>query len=290
LLAFYEALAAEHRAVIAERATGRLAEAARILESRHVQGETSGYERVRVELEAEVARSELRVARAEAQTQRAELALLLGLSFRTLELRGSFATDPRAPTTAAGVPVSPPAGRRPQSRPERRSVRLTRSAARQAIAAGDSAASAWIPNVSLSGGLRIRQTDETQYGYVAGVAVSLPLFAHGQDVRAEAKAVASLLDAQAAAAERDAGLEALRAEQDVRSMRSELATFAEQTSERLERMLRGAESGYREGERTILELLDAQRTQTEIDRRRLDLELAAKRAEISLRAARGEFE
>jgi len=55
-------------------------------------------------------------------------------------------------------------------------------------------------------------------------------------------------------------------------------------------LVRAAESGYREGERSVLELLDAERARAEVEGRRLDLSLAEKRADIVLRAARGELE
>ncbi len=53
---------------------------------------------------------------------------------------------------------------------------------------------------------------------------------------------------------------------------------------------RAAQSGYREGERSIMEFLDARRVRSTILLRRLELLRSLKRGEIKLRAARGEFE
>ena len=76
-----------------------------------------------------------------------------------------------------------------------------------------------------------------------------------------------------------------------------LQTRMEQARERgelknqlLERLQRAAESGYREGQRSVVELLDAQRTHTRVALRRLELLHAARGAQVALRAATGEFE
>lgn len=280
LLAFYDALAAERRAEIAGQAVTRLDEAARVLGRRHEQGAASGYERTRLELEAELARSDLRQAEARARTARAQLALVLGLDAGQLVLGGSLETSaPGAapPATSDELPKS------------RWSSLLDRSVAE----AGDARAHArraWIPLVSLSGGLRVADAGEARYGYVAGISMDLPFFSRGRDARAEARARERLALARAHAAEQTARRELLGAQQELTAAREELGRFAEATHERLALLERAAESGYREGERSLVELLDAQRARTAVDLRRLDLELAARRAEIALRAARGELE
>lgn len=301
LILFYDALAADRRVEIAARTVGRLDEAARVLGRRHAEGTSSGYESTRLELEAELARSELRQAEARAAAARAELALVLGLepapgqaqaqaqaqalgagqgqaqgSGAGLVLAGSLAT--RDPGAFAGAP------------PERRSSSLLRASAARARDAGDAARWAWVPLVSLSAGLRMAEAGETRYGYVAGVSLDLPLFSRGQDVRAEAGAAERLALARAAAAERTATRAQLAAEQALALAQGELARFEQATGDRLQTLERAAESGYREGLRSIVELVDAQRARTSVELRQLELALAAKRAEIELRAARGEFE
>lgn len=297
LILFYDALAADRRVEIAARTVARLDEAARVLGRRHAEGTSSGYESTRLELEAELARSELRQAEARAAAARAELALVLGLepaagqtqgqaqgagqgqaqgSGAGLVLAGSLA--PRVPGAFAGAP------------PERRSSSLLRASAARARDAGDAARWAWVPLVSLSAGLRMAEAGETRYGYVAGVSFDVPLFSRGQDVRAEAGAAERLALARAAAAERTATRAQLAAEQALALAQGELARFEQATGDRLQTLERAAESGYREGVRSIVELVDAQRARTSVELRQLELALAAKRAEIELRAARGEFE
>lgn len=303
LILFYDALAADRRVEIAAGTVARLDEAARVLGRRHAEGTSSGYESTRLELEAELARSELRQAEARAAAARAELALVLGLEPAPgqaqtqaqgqvqaqgagqgqaqghgagLVLAGSLAI--RDPGAFAGAP------------PERRSSSLLRASAARARDAGDAARWAWVPLVSLSAGLRMAEAGETRYGYVAGVSFDLPLFSRGQDVRAEAGAAERLALARAAAAERTATRAELAAEQALALAQGELARFEQATGDRLQTLERAAESGYREGLRSIVELVDAQRARTSVELRQLELAIAAKRAEIELRAARGEFE
>ncbi len=58
---------------------------------------------------------------------------------------------------------------------------------------------------------------------------------------------------------------------------------------KLKRLQRTVEGGYREGVRTIVEVVDARRARTAIQIRGLELALAAKEAELALRAAQGDF-
>jgi outer membrane protein TolC len=293
LILFYEALAADRRVEVAARTVSRVDEAARVLGRRHAEGTSSGYESTRLELEAELARSELRQAEARAAAARAELALVLGLepgegpapgqaqaqaqgSGAGLVLSGSLAT--RDPGALAGAA------------PERRSSSLLRASAARARDARDAARWAWVPRVSMSAGLRVAEAGETRYGYVAGVSFDVPLFSRGQDVRAEASAAERLALARVAVAERAAGRAELAARQALALAQAELARFEQATADRLQTLERAAESGYREGVRSIVELVDAQRARTSVELRQLELALAAKRAEIELRAARGEFE
>lgn len=296
LLGFYDAIAAGHRAEIAARAVASLDEAARVLGRRHEQGTASGYELSRLELEAELARSELRQAEAGAQAARVELALMLGIDPAELTLGGSLAVA--APGPAAPEPAPSPVGSGAPRRahassdtlPETPWSRLLATSVAEARAARDHARRAWIPELSVSGGLRRVDAGETRYGYVAGVALGLPLFSRGRDARAEARARERLVLAHAHAAELAARRALARAETELARALGELGSFDEATRERLERLSRAAESGYREGERSLVELIDAQRARTAVALRRLELELEAKRAEVALRAARGELE
>ena len=75
-------------------------------------------------------------------------------------------------------------------------------AARRVIAAAHDATrslgAAWVPQVTVSGGLEVAHApDTTAVGYVASLGIELPTAARGQDVRADARAIASLAAARA---------------------------------------------------------------------------------------------
>ena len=128
------------------------------------------------------------------------------------------------------------------------------------------------------------------YGYIVGVSIDLPLFDRGQALRAEARAQRSLAQARSEALARAIDSDITGARATFRSARQELERFESQTSSQVERMLTAAQSGYREGARSIVELVDAQRAQAEVAERRLCLLGAAKRAEARLRAAAGDLQ
>jgi cobalt-zinc-cadmium efflux system outer membrane protein len=275
---FYAALAAQRRVQIAAAAAERLSQAARVLARRFEEGTASGYDRTRIELEAELGRSELREAEAQAAADEIELAAWLGLPEGPLALNGGLElqADRGAQPGSAGVP---------------RSLALASKAVAEAQRAQDSAGSAWLPALSATGGLKMTHAQsETAYGYVAGVTLDLPLLAHGQDVRAHASARARIASSQQEVLARGTQIAARRAAVELAAARSELAAFTAATGERVQQLERAAESAYREGQRSVLELLDAQRASLAVELRKLALALAAKRAEAALRAARGEFE
>jgi cobalt-zinc-cadmium efflux system outer membrane protein len=240
-----------------------------------------------VELEAELARSAFNEARAQAAALHAALALRLGVDAASLALAGTLSPAP-APLAPRGPDAADDAGA--VAGDTRPSLRHARAAAAHARDAGDAAGSAWVPPLTVTGGLRLRTTDEVRYGYVAGLAVDLPLFGRGQGLRAEAAARAREADALGLAATRAARIDAARAEAALGAALAELARFERETGERVERLLRAAESGYREGQRSVVELLDAERARAAVEGRRLDLALSARQAEIAARAARGELE
>ena len=273
LSVFYQLLGERERARIEQRAVDRLAEAARIVSRRKSEGTASGFDQVRVEIEAELATSRLRQTRARAGRLRAELALLCGLDPASLEVSGELASPSRSPETGAS-----------------RSLRLLREAQRHAADAAGASTWSWVPTLSIGGGPRIVRTDETRAGYVVGLSIELPIFSRGQALRARAAARRRLAGARAAAAERSTRIGVAAATRALSDATQEAARFERATGDRLERLERAAASGYREGRLSIVELLDARRAETAVAERRLELALASKRAELALRAAQGELE
>jgi cobalt-zinc-cadmium efflux system outer membrane protein len=277
LATFYAALSADLRVAIERQSAVRLREFVRVLNRRQEEGTASGYERTRLEIELELAESDLRRAESEADALRTDLMLLLALEAPPSELRGALT-------------VSTPPSQGERSTRQLPSVAMTQASAREARAAVENASSAWVPSVTVQGGLRTTNGDASRYGYLAGVVLDIPVFSRGQDLRSLARAQEQLARARRQASERASRAEAVRAAQRLSRAQRALARFSEATGDRLERLGRASEAGYREGTRSITELLDAERARAEVERERLELLSAVKAAELALRAARGEFE
>lgn len=279
--AFWDAVAEAARVVIAERAQTTLAEADRVMTRREAEGTVSGYERARLALAAELARSQVAEARIRERLARARLGAIVDpTADEPPTVAGNLATG--APTDRASA-IERALRTRSELAEAARSVRL-------ASAATDSAATAWLPTLTVVGGWNAERAGNVdEHGFVAGVELELPFFSRGQDVRGESAA---------AAREARLRLEGLRARvaSEVRiaaerllAARAERARLDAAVAPHLETLSRATTSGYREGERTLLELVDAQAALADVEARRLELALEAKRAEVALRLAMGEL-
>lgn len=282
VLVYYDVVLAERRAEVLARSVENLEEAARVLERREAAGAASGYESTRLGIASELSRSHLAEARGALESAKARLAALLGVRAELLHVGSALhlISESDAAALARGRGES------------RRAVQQTRESLRLADEAEDRADWAWVPALELVGGMK-RANDvgaEDGHGYVLGVSLGIPLFDHGQAERAQAKAQRALAVARSEALSRTIAADMQSALASFRTARAELARFESRTSGQIEALLAAAQSGYREGERSIVELLDAQRAQTEVSERRLDLLGTAKRAESRLRAAAGDLQ
>lgn len=281
VLGYYEVVLAERRVEVLSQAVANLEEAARVLARREAAGSASGYESTRLSIASELSRSHLAEARGALTAARARLAALLGVRPESLRVSTGLefmaASDEAALVRGGGE--------------SREAVRQTRDSLRLAGEAEDRADWAWLPTVELGGGMKRANNlgAASGYGYVIGVSLNIPLFDHGQAQRQQAEAQRSLATARSEALTRTIGAEVQNALATYRTAREELSRFEAQTSGQIDALLAAAQSGYREGERTIVELLDAQRAQTDVAERRLSLLGSAKRAEARLRAAAGDL-
>ncbi len=276
VLAYYDVVLAEQRLGVLRESVENLDEAARVLASREAAGTASGYETTRLAIARELSQSQLAEARGSLEGAKASLAALLGVRSESLRVSSSLTLLSTRDDLVKGA--------------SRAAVRQARASQRLANEAEDRAKWAWLPTLQLTGGVKHVNNLGGGYGYVAGVSLSLPIFDHGQAVRAEARAQNKLAAARAEALTRTIAADVVRAQTTYRVARQELKRFETQTSGQIEALLTAAQSGYREGERSIVELLDAQRAQTDVAERRLSLLGTAKRAEARLRAAVGELQ
>jgi outer membrane protein, heavy metal efflux system len=280
VLAYHDVILATRRVEVLSQSVAHLEEAARVLAHREAAGAASGYESTRLSIASELGRSHLAEARGGLASARARLAGLLGVEAESLRVSTSMTliSASEAAALARGGGTS------------RQAVRYARESQRLAGEARDRASWAWLPTLELGGGLKRVSDLGGGYGYTVGVSLSIPIFDHGQSLRAEAQAQQALSTARSEALARTLSAELQSALATFRAARQELERFESRTSGQVEALLTAAHSGYREGTRSILELLDAQRAQTEVTERRLRLLGTAKRAEATLRAAAGDLQ
>jgi len=279
VFAYYDVVIGELRITVREEQARQLDEAARVLRKREKAGTVSGYESTRLAIASEIARSQLAETRGSLLAAKARLAGLLGIT-----------VDSLAVDTTLSVAALPSETALAQGGATDRDVAAHARDAQDAAAAAQArAAWTWLPAIQLEAGLNLESEFETRHGYVAGLSLSVPVFDRGQGVRAEAAAQVALARTRAAAWTRSVQSDLASAYADYTTTRAELQRFDAATAEAAETLLLAAQSGYREGERSIVELLDAQRSRTEVRDRRLELLAAAKRAEARVRAAAGDL-
>lgn len=280
LTVFYQFMGHQRREVIEAQALERLSEAARVVRRRREEGSVSGYDQSRIEIEEELAASALRQTQAGTERLRGELASLLGRVASEVEFVGSLEAD-------TGLVLQ---STEKSDQESRTSQRLLRSAVESAGAARRAASWSWLPGLVLSGGPLLSSVQRDREGYKVEVALEVPLFSRGQELRARADARQRQAQARVEAGSRAGHRERSLARVRLVAAREEALRFAETTGERIERLERAARSGYREGALSLVELLDVQRTRTQLELRQLELSLALKEAEVALRAARGDYE
>jgi cobalt-zinc-cadmium efflux system outer membrane protein len=281
LFAYYDVVLAERRIEVLSQSVANLDEAARVLVKREAAGTVSGYESTRLAIASQLVQSQLSEAHGLLEIAKARLAPLIDLPAHSLRVR----VDLSLISSDQGATLAESKG---QSRP---GVQQARESHRLASEAEDRASWAWLPTLELGAGLKRASNfnAESGYGYAVGVSLDVPLFDRGQAERAQAQAQRALASARSDALTRTTERDVAIALATFRSARQELERFDAHTSAQVEALLTAAKSGYLEGERTIVELLDAQRAETEVAERSLTLLGTAKRAEAQLRAATGDL-
>ncbi len=275
LVLFYSLIALDRRVNIEAAHLKNLDEAAQIVDRRKAEGTASGYDQARLKLEVEMARSLFQQSTARQTRYRSVLAHLLGIDSRTPEFAGDLKLRPiRTDET-------------PQNRKLLQDLERATGHAQNALS---STSMDWIPEISMTGGPIVAHGETYQIGFVAGVSAELPFFSRGQELHALADA--RLMEARARVEEeaRDIQLRELDAKMNLEMAREEVESFEQRTAGQTETLQKAITSGYTEGQRTLIELLDARRTTTALALHHLALMVEAKQAELSLREARGEFQ
>jgi outer membrane protein, heavy metal efflux system len=260
--------------------TGRasLARAVEIARQRGKAGDASGYQVQRFELELATHDDELTTARIDLQRLRIQLAALVGRPGE-LDASATLALPAQLPALDALLAKS-------MSRADLRASQLRAESASQRFAAGGRG---WVPMPTLMfGAMTADLGDQTGTGYVAGLSLTFPIFDRGQAERARASADRNAATATSRVLEREIP-SAVRIAYATLVARVDQARKLETDQiARLDVILRAAETAYREGNASVVELLDAHRAARAVRVRALELRYQVARDKRDLELAVGQ--
>lgn len=277
--AFAETLQRDRSRDAARRWLERIEAAAQVAARLAQAGEVSGYDRRRIEREAQTARARLAAAAADAARSREALAALAGKRAEDVaQLAGELLPQapPELDVALAGL----------QRRPELASLLAQAEAFERERRA---AARGWIPDLTVGvGHKRVTEAAGSDNGVIVGVSVAIPLFDRGQAAEQKSRAQGSTLRAEHAL-RLDRAQAALRGVwRQAGELRAAAAAFRGEALAGSRELSRIAEAAYGAGEASLLELLDAYRAELDAETTELDLALRARLARIELDSLAGD--
>lgn len=259
-------------------ARAALARAVDIARQRSKTGAASGYEVQRFELELASHDDEIASAQIELRRVRTQLAILVG--------RGGELDAAGALELPANVPARESLLAKANERGDLRAARLREQSARQRESA---AGRSWVPVPTLMGGaMTADMGSETGTGYVAGLSLSIPIFDRGQGDRARATAERHLAAAEARWLERRIPSNVQVAHATLVARIAQAQQVATAQVDRLDTILGAAETAFREGNASVVELLDAHRAARTVRLRALELRHQVARDKRELELAVGQ--
>jgi len=275
--AFLDLLAAQEREAVLADTWVSLDELTGILKAREREGESSGFDLLRVERELAAIAAERIVARGQVAVLRIHLGVLVALPAEELVAEGDLqATAPLIPLDRALLAADARGDLAALDSEANRLETLSKAAGRRIV-----------PDLALVAGNKTTRIDGfgEESGPIVGLALSLPVFDPG---RRSSRALA--VDGTLARARREALAQRARAE--VRAAHAEAGSRreAEQvyaTAGDPAALVAMARAAYEAGEMRILDLVDAYRTVLESRLNTIDLRAAARRAETRLARAIG---
>ncbi|MEZ4398821.1 MAG: TolC family protein [Kofleriaceae bacterium] len=254
-----------------------LARAVDVVRKRGAAGASAGYDVQRIELELAAYDDLLASADGDMAATRARLGALLGVA--AVEPVSDLALPPEPPPIAGLLAGAVEA---------RGDHRAAAARAASATARLRLAERGWIPDLGVvAGAMATDGSGGGAIGVTLGVSLSLPVFDRGQGIAAQARAAHQLATAEqqwlgVAVPAQIAGARAALVRLRAQAVQLDAAQLA-----RLAPLLRAAETGYREGEAGIVELLDAYRVARAVRLRELELRRDARLAELDLWHALG---
>lgn len=257
---------------------GALVRAVEIARERGKTGAASGYEVQRFELELAAHDDELASAQIDLRRARTQLATLVGRNGE-LDATGALELPQTVPSIDALLAKA-------NDRGDLRAATLREQAARQRESA---AGRGWVPQPTLmAGAMTADMGTSTGTGYVAGVSLSIPIFDRGQGDRARAGADRHLADAESRWLQRQipTGVQLAHGTLVARIAQAQQVMTAQ--VERLDTILGAAEASFREGNASVVELLDAHRSARTVRLRALELRHQVARDKRELELAVGQ--
>ncbi|NJD06146.1 MAG: TolC family protein, partial [Methylococcaceae bacterium] len=274
---FVKLLVAQEQVVVLQESADDLARLHRIVQGRQQGGSASSYDVLRIGVET--GNLQNRLAAAQADVDGASGALAVALGFKDWRPRAEGQLAP------LGVAIDP--GRLQDTAQQANpTLETARRGEVQADAALEQARRERWPTPSLFVGSAFTDRPYGNATY-AGVSVELPIFDRGQGgmARAEAARRPAALERETVSARTRAEVEV--AADQVRQRRAVLESFERQVLQPLPELKDMAENAYRLGKGSLLELLDAARSRTEIRINHLNLLQAEIEAELDLLKAVG---
>lgn len=144
-----------------------------------------------------------------------------------------------------------------------------------------------IPNIDLSGGADFNSPPDFRVGGKGGIAVTLPLFYHGQGEVAQSSARLELLRATMASQRSSVAAAVAGAYFDYAAKVHQVQQYRDRVLPETVRLEQMAEDSYQSGKTNVLTLLDAQRRLNDIRKAYLDALLAAQSSFATLEEAVG---
>jgi cobalt-zinc-cadmium efflux system outer membrane protein len=232
-------------------------------------GEASGYDRRRLERERQTAETALAAERAEYARWTARLAALAGLSDEPT-LSGELLPPALLPLDAGLAGLN----RRPD-------LQALSRRAEAAELEGRAAQRGAIPDLTVGvGPKRVDDGINRENGMALALSVPLPVFDRQQPGRQRAAAEALQARTEHALARKGAEAELRGLYRQAEALRVAAADYRARALTATDDLLRIAETAYRGGESSLLELLDAYRGALDAETTALDLELRAREARI----------
>jgi cobalt-zinc-cadmium efflux system outer membrane protein len=276
---FFQALYRQRRMEVRLQWLQRMEEAEKALAQRVDAGESAPYELERLRKEIAEIQASTAVDQAFLDRRHTDLAALMGMTSaeadQNLRLSGQLLPE--------ALPTDEQLRAAIQNRPELAAARERIEAARLETKA---ASRWWVPEPTLTGGYKGADSGNIDgdrfHGFVAGIALSVPVFNQREGERKTADAALVRAESRQRLIERRLNAEVLGLAQPARRLKAASKAYQTQGVERAQHVLEMAQNAYFSGEVGILELLDAYRGAVDSQLRILELSAESRDLQIEL--------